>query len=78
MVGEAFAALRDVMANSPFPAPRVTAARAIIDLAKAEREESEGAAPAGKKAQAKATAHDKVAAGGKFAPPPPPPGSRPN
>lgn len=78
LVGEAFATLRDVMAHSPFPAPRVTAARAIIELAKAEREEAEGAAPAGKKAQAKANAHAKVAAGGKFAPPPPPPGSRPN
>jgi hypothetical protein len=72
LVWEAFATLRDVMANSPFPAPRVTAARAIIDLAKEERAEAEGSHPTGKKAQAKAKAQAAASSGGKFAPPSPP------
>ena len=70
LVGEAFAALRDVMNNSPYAAPRVSAARAIIDLAKLERAADRDGSPVGKKEIAKATA--KASAVGKFAVPPPP------
>lgn len=55
LIWEAYAALREVMSCSPFAAPRVSAAKAIIELAKAERAERagrEGDMPAsGKKAQ---------------------------
>lgn len=47
-LARAFATLDDVMDNSPFPAPRVSAAKAIIDIA---RSEGDGA-DKGKKAQA--------------------------
>ena len=67
LLGEAYATLREVMASSPFPAPRVTAARAVIGFA---REEAMGNA-AGKKAQRQAGA-DKAASQGRFAVPQPP------
>lgn len=67
LLGEAYSTLRDVMANSPFPAPRVTAARAIIEFA---REEAMGNV-AGKKAQRQAGA-EKAASQGRFAVPQPP------
>ena len=70
LVDEAYATLRDVMANSPFPAPRVTAARAVINFA---REENLAKGPGvGKKAQRQAGA-EKAASEGRFAVPQPPP-----
>lgn len=67
LLSEAYATLRDVMATSPFPAPRVTAARAVIEFA---REEAMGNA-SGKKAQRQAGA-EKAASQGRFAVPQPP------
>ena len=66
LVSVAYATLLDVMDNSPFSAPRVTAARAIIDLAKAEKMAVSGGG-VGKKEQQQATA-SKMATG-KFATP---------
>ena len=69
LMSRAFATLQDVMVKSPFPAPRVTAARAIIELAQAEKAEAEAPRVGGKKAQAQARAEKHVSGGGKFAPP---------
>ena len=71
LVTKAFATMVDVMDNSPFPAPRVTAARAIIDLAREERiAAASGVSAPGKKADAKSRAVDRAV--GKFAAPAPP------
>ncbi|KQT13982.1 hypothetical protein ASG40_19325 [Methylobacterium sp. Leaf399] len=64
LVAKAYATLEDVMDNSPFPAPRVTAARAVLDLA---REESDKSNLNGKKAVRQAAADQATAGGGKFA-----------
>lgn len=64
LVAKAYATLEDVMDNSPFPAPRVTAARAVLDLARAEAEDAK---PNGKKAVRQAAADQATASGGKFA-----------
>ncbi|WP_156465594.1 hypothetical protein [Methylobacterium sp. Leaf106] len=64
LVAKAYATLQDVMDNSPFPAPRVTAARAILDIARDEKAEKAGTG--GKKAERQAAA-EKV--GGKFSAP---------
>lgn len=69
----AFKTLDDVMINSQFDAPRVTAARAIIELAKEEQARA-ASAGLGKKEQAKMKA--KELAVGKFAAPPPPPSAK--
>lgn len=66
LVAKAYATLEDVMDNSPFPAPRVTAARAVLDLAR-EEEEAQKASASGKKAQRQAAADQATASGGKFA-----------
>ena len=67
----AYATLADVMDNSPADASRVSAAKAIIELARAaEAEAREAAGTTGKKAQAQAAAEQHAATGGKFAPPP--------
>lgn len=58
----AYLTLSDVMDNSPFPAPRVTAARAVIALAIAEQARALGTVETGKKAQAAAAAHKIVTA----------------
>lgn len=73
LLAKAYATLEDVMDNSPFPAPRVTAARAVIDLAMAETApaSSKAAGVLGKKEAAKAAA--KSMAAGRFATPPAPP-----
>ena len=76
----AYATLVSVMEGSTFDAPRVSAAKAILQLAQAAEQEAakvkEAAAAAngvdGKKAQAKATAESKMHAENKFAAPPPP------
>lgn len=65
LVDEAYATLRDVMANSPFPAPRVTAARAVVAFA---REEGLAKGGTGKKAQRQAGA-EKASSEGRFAVP---------
>lgn len=65
LVAKAYATLEDVMDNSPFPAPRVTAARAVLDLARAEEEAKAGAL--GKKAARQAAADEATTGGGKFA-----------
>lgn len=65
----AYETLEDVMQNSPFPAPRVTAARAIIDLAKEEQARADSST-LGKKKQAKVTAEARAT--GRFAAPAPP------
>ena len=57
------------MDNSPYPAPRVSAARAVIDLAREEAAEKAGAG--GKKALRQANA-EKAAGSGRFAVPEPP------
>lgn len=80
LIHEAYATLADVMANCPIGAPRVAAARAIIDLARAAEEEAEKAkaeasGQTGKKVAAKAVADQRMAEGGKFSAPPPPPGA---
>ena len=67
LLDEAYATLRDVMANSPFPAPRVTAARAVVGFAR-EEATTKGV---GKKAQRQAGA-DKASSEGRFAVPQPP------
>jgi hypothetical protein len=78
-VPEAYRALKDVMETSVFPAPRVSAAKAIIDLARAaEVEAREAMGLNGKKALAQAAAETRLATGGKFSAPPPPPGTRMN
>lgn len=69
LLDEAYATLRDVMANSPFPAPRVTAARAVVGFAR-EEAMAKGAGT-GKKAQRQAGA-EKAASQGRFAVPQPP------
>lgn len=70
LLAKAFATLEDVMDNSPFPAPRVTAARAIIDLAKDEEAERSGkASGTGGKKDQRAAAVDRVASSGRFAAP---------
>lgn len=53
----AYETLAEVMVSSPFPASRVTAARAIIDLANAEQARDSANAPTGKKAAAMVAAH---------------------
>jgi hypothetical protein len=76
LVPEAYRTLKDIMETSPFPAPRVSAAKAIIELARAaEAEVREAAGLSSKKAQAQAAAEARVSAGGKFSAPPPPPGA---
>ena len=62
LVEKAYATLEDVMDNSPFPAPRVSAAKAVIELAKEEA----APAAAGKKAQRQANA-ERATSGGRFA-----------
>ncbi|HVI30453.1 hypothetical protein [Hansschlegelia sp.] len=69
LVEKAYATLEDVMDNSPYPAPRVSAARAVIDLAREEAAEKAGAG--GKKALRQANA-EKAAGSGRFAVPEPP------
>ncbi len=67
---EAFAALRHVINNPDAPAAaRVAAAKAVIELAKAEQSSSQ---EVGKKAVAETLAHARVAEGGRFAVPAPP------
>ena len=67
---DAYAALRDIINDSDaIASARVAAAKAIIDLAKAEQTVS---TEVGKKAAAETLAHARVAEGGRFAVPPPP------
>lgn len=76
LLGVAYETLLDVMSHSPFPAPRVSAAKTIVEWAKEQQAAAaEAAGMTGKKAQATATAHAKIATGGKFSAPPPPPGA---
>lgn len=80
LVHEAYATLADVMANCPLGAPRVAAAKAIIDIARAaearqKQAQAEATGVTGKKAAAQAVAEERMAEGSKFSAPPPPPGS---
>lgn len=77
MVGDAYRTLKDVLDHSTFAAPRVTAARAIIDLARAAETEAKNSI-GGKKQEQRQLAENRIASGGKFAPPDPPRGFRAN
>lgn len=66
LVAKAYETLSDVMDNSPYPAPRVTAARAVIAMA--AREKAELAGQAGKK-ERQAVAAERAAMDGRFATP---------
>jgi hypothetical protein len=77
LVTEAYATLADVMDNCPIGGPRVAAAKAIIELARAgeaaaEKARAEASGMTGKKAQAQAAAEARITSGGKYSAPPPP------